>query len=136
MPDENVFELADLLTERSLSTLSFIPSLIALGDYHAALNRAYYAAFYAMKAVEITDGYDSKKHSGVISYFRQNYIKPGYVPEELSKLIGRLEQYREMSDYNVTEKFDISDAEDQYRNAKTFVEETIKYYNKKRPQSI
>ena len=136
MPDENVFELADLLKNRALQTLSFIPALIDLGDYHAALNRSYYAAFYAMKAVEITDGYDSKKHSGVISYFRQNYVKPGYVPAELSNLIGRLEQYRELSDYNVTEKFDLSDAKEQYYNAKLFVEETVKYYDKKRLRSF
>lgn len=131
MPDDPVYELASLLAGRAEDTLSFIPNYISLGDYHTVLNRSYYAAFYAMKAVEIIDGYDSKKHSGVIAFFRQNYIKPGFLSSELSNWIGRLEQYREMSDYNVTERFDRNDAEEQYRCARLFVEKTMEFYKKK-----
>jgi uncharacterized protein (UPF0332 family) len=34
-----------------------------------------------MRAVQALDGFDSKKHSGVISAFRKDYIKTGIFPE-------------------------------------------------------
>lgn len=55
--------------EKAKKTLSYIPSYIELGDYNTAINRSYYSAFYSMKAIEILDGFDSKKHSGVVAYF-------------------------------------------------------------------
>lgn len=35
------------------------------------------SVFYAMRPVLVFDGYDSKKHSGIISEFRKTYIKSG-----------------------------------------------------------
>lgn len=128
MPDESVYELSALLLERACQTLSFIPKHIEIGDYHTALNRSYYAAFYAIKSIEILDGYDSKKHSGVISFFRQNYVKNGVFDTEISNIIGRLEQYRELSDYNVAASFDKTDAEEQYNNARILVEAILRFH--------
>ncbi len=39
------------------------------GEYEVALNRAYYCAFDAMRAINALDGFDSSKHSGVIAHF-------------------------------------------------------------------
>ena len=47
------------------------------GDYNGAANRSYYAVFHCMRAVLALDGADFKHHSGVISYFRREYIKTG-----------------------------------------------------------
>ena len=55
--------------------LNVAKHLIEYGDYKTSANRLYYAIFAAMKAVLALDGYDSKKHSGIISRFRQEYIK-------------------------------------------------------------
>ena len=43
----------------------------------AAINRSYYAMFHGMRSVTILDGYDSSKHSGIIAFFNQIYIKNG-----------------------------------------------------------
>ena len=67
---ENEKELIFLQMNRAKELLGFIPGFIELGDYNTAVNRAYYAAFHAIKALEIMDGFDSKKHSGAISFFR------------------------------------------------------------------
>lgn len=48
------------------------------GRYKNALNRAYYAIFHGMRAVNALDGFDSSKHSGVIAHFNQNYVKEGF----------------------------------------------------------
>lgn len=36
--------------------------LLAADEYKGTANRAYYAAFHALRAVLILDGFDSKKH--------------------------------------------------------------------------
>ena len=45
--------------------------------YKNTLNRAYYSIFHAIRAVNALNGYDSSKHSGVIAYFNQEYVKTG-----------------------------------------------------------
>jgi len=49
------------------------------GDYISAVNRAYYAIFYAANALLATKGLERSKHSGVIAAFRQHFVKTGIV---------------------------------------------------------
>ena len=44
-------------------------------------------------------GFDSSKHSGVIAYFNQNYVKEGIFSKELSKIIRIASENREKADY-------------------------------------
>lgn len=97
--------------ERSIKELSkyrFNCSLEALEDarimysadrYKNALNRAYYAIFYALRAVNALDEFDSSKHSGVIAHFNQNYVKKGIFPKEASRQIKIASEKRENADY-------------------------------------
>lgn len=69
------------------------------GRYKNALNRAYYAIFHAMRAVNSLKGFDSSKHSGVIAFFNQTYVKEGIFPKEMSKIIRNASESREQADY-------------------------------------
>ena len=69
-------------------------------QYRTSLNRSYYAIFHAMRAVNILEGYDSSKHSGVISYFTQNFLKTERLDRGLSKIIKEASYLREKSDYD------------------------------------
>jgi len=40
-----------------------------------------------MRAVTILKGYDSSKHSGIIAYFNQNFIKTGEYDKSCSKIV-------------------------------------------------
>ena len=60
MPDNNLAELAHLQFEEAKEILKFIPIYITSGDYNGAISRAYYAAFHALKALELLEGFDSK----------------------------------------------------------------------------
>lgn len=68
-------------------------------EYGFALNRAYYAVFEAMRAVNAIDGFDSSKHSGVISHFNQYYVKDGTFSAGTAAVIKRAYMLREKSDY-------------------------------------
>jgi len=50
-----------------------------------SINRSYYAIFHAIRAVNSLEGFDSKKHSGVIAYFNQHFIKTGKFDVSCSK---------------------------------------------------
>ena len=84
MLDENRVFLSKHRIEVAKERLQSARLLIDTGDYKAAANRSYYAAFSAMRAVLALDGLDFKRHSGVISEFRKSYIKTGVFDAELS----------------------------------------------------
>ncbi len=87
MLDEERKVLAKLRLDNANERLSFIPAILEIGDYKTAVNRAYYAIFYAMRAVLALDGFDSKKHSGIIAEFRKQYIKTGIFENDMSDII-------------------------------------------------
>ena len=121
MPDKETVELSLSQLKRATDIIGFIPAYIDIGDYNGAVNRAYYAVFHAIKAVELLDNYDSKKHSGLIAHFRQEYIKTGIIDVKYSDMIQDLSQFRNDSDYNILAVITCSDAQEQYENAKEFV---------------
>ena len=47
------------------------------GHIRGALNRAYYAMFYALQALILQNKIKISKHSGVISFFDKEYVKTG-----------------------------------------------------------
>ena len=98
--DEEKWILASLRLEQAHQCLKAANALLAIGDSRGAVNRAYYAVFHAMRSVLATEGKDFSKHSGVISYFRMNYVKNGVFGKDLSDTISNLFASRSMSDYD------------------------------------
>lgn len=94
---------------------------MALGDYKTVANRSYYAVFSAMRAVLALDGFDSKKHSGIIAEFRKNYLKTGLLPKELSPIIDALVEIRQGSDYDDFYVVSKTEVEEQLENAKVLL---------------
>ncbi len=55
--------------------------------FRGAVNRAYYAMFYATLALTVLKGRVVSKHGGLIAFFDQEFVKPGIFPKELSKTL-------------------------------------------------
>ncbi len=81
-----------------------------------------------MRAVLALDGYDSKKHSGIISEFRKRYVKTGVFREALSDIIGELFTVRSSGDYDDFYVVSREKAWAQYQNAEIFVSEIESYF--------
>ena len=77
--------------------------------YRGAVNRFYYAAFYAIEAILLTKEVTVSKHSAVISAFNRYFIKTGIFPKEYSQYISRLFRNRQMGDY----EFELSISKDE-----------------------
>ncbi|MGP1613441.1 MAG: HEPN domain-containing protein [Catonella sp.] len=97
--EERARELSKYRFETSLEALSDAKLMYENERYKNTLNRAYYAIFHAIRAVNALRGFDSSKHSGVIAYFNQNYVKEGIFSKELSKIIRMASENREKADY-------------------------------------
>lgn len=65
-----------------------------------SINRSYYAAFYAMKAMLAIEEKDFKRHKDVVAYFNKMYVATEKFPRELGRMIAKLQQLREKSDYD------------------------------------
>jgi uncharacterized protein (UPF0332 family) len=100
MPSEDQKTLSSYRLERAYELLDEADLLFASGKYKSSNNRAYYAAFNAIRALLALEGVDFKKHSGVIQHFQKNYIKTEIFPVELSDIIVSASMVRNNSDYD------------------------------------
>ncbi|MBR4195144.1 MAG: nitroreductase family protein [Synergistaceae bacterium] len=98
--DERIrLALSQYRYEKALKFLRAANSLLEDGDTDSSANRSYYAVFYAMLSVTALDGFESGKHSGVISYFNHHYVKTGIFSREISDMITEASKQRECADY-------------------------------------
>ncbi len=67
--------------------------------WNTCANRLYYAAFYAVSALLVKDGYVAAKHSGIKAMFNQHFVKTGVVTKENGRLYNRLFNLRQEGDY-------------------------------------
>jgi uncharacterized protein (UPF0332 family) len=91
------------------------------GYYAIAVNRAYYAVFYAANALLATKGLARGKHSGTISAFRQSFVKPGLIEPEYSAIYGSLMDDRHVSDYDMDTSIEPERAASDVEGARKFV---------------
>ncbi len=64
-----------------------------------ALNRVYYAAFYAARALLATRNLDSSRHSGVIALFQEHFVRTGLIGTDTARALPRAFEKRQTSDY-------------------------------------
>ena len=55
--------------------------------FSGALNRLYYAAFYAARALLATKTLDSSRHSGVIALFQELFVKAGLISTDVARAL-------------------------------------------------
>ena len=74
----------------------------AAGDFDAAVNRSYYAAFYATWAMFAATGIDTPKtHGGMISEFSKRFVKHGPFERTIGATLSKLENLRYYADYTL-----------------------------------
>ncbi len=97
--------------------------------YKDAANRAYYCMFSLIRAILAIEAVDFKKHSAVISYFRQHYIKTGIFSRTYSDVIGAAFLVRNQSDYEDFFIVSKEEAKKQCDNAQKFYNAVNDYLN-------
>ena len=95
--------------------------------YKDAVNRSYYVAFYATKAVLALGTVDFPRHKDVMAYFNKEYVAAGIFPKALGKKLGALQRLREKSDYDDFYIASKEKAEEQIVVAKEFLQAVKDY---------
>jgi uncharacterized protein len=91
------------------------------GHLHDAINRLYYACFYAVSALLLTGGLSSSKHTGIRSLFGHHWIRTGKFPARMGHFYQMLFELRQKSDYADLASFRQEDVEIWHNEASSFV---------------
>lgn len=114
--------LIGLWLEKAEQSLASAELELNAGHVNFAVNRLYYACFYAVTALLLRDGKQLAKHSAVKSEFSRTYVKPGTVGVKWSKFYQRLFDDRQESDYIPTTTFETSDVAGRIQQAREFID--------------
>jgi uncharacterized protein (UPF0332 family) len=93
-------DLINYRLKRAKDTLHEVDDLIKLGYYQTAVNRLYYACFYAISALFVQSNIKTRTHSGVRQMFGQHFIQTGVISKELGKYYSTLFEKRITGDYD------------------------------------
>ena len=116
-----IIDLSRYRMEKAKADMAASEILLNEGLFDQSLNRSYYAIFHSVRSLLALDQFDSRKHSGIIAYFNRNYVSPGTLDREYSKIIMGAERMRNKSDYDDFFVVSKADAENQIKNAKKFI---------------
>ena len=100
LSQENRNALAAYRYRRSQETLAEVPSLKQLGYYNTAVNRLYYACYYAAVALLIRHGINPGTHAGVKQMIGMHFVATGRMSREIGRSFSLLFERRHSSDYD------------------------------------
>jgi len=112
--------------DKARSSLKAGDTLIEDLLFAEAISRAYYAMFYAAKALLLRDGVDVTKHSAVVAAIGREYVKSGKLDPVSHRLLIEGFDWRQKSDYDVYWIADRDRAERCWHDAQQFVAEIEK----------
>lgn len=99
------------------------------GTPRTVINRSYYAAFYAVLALFVKEGTDirTSKHAGVIALFNKEFVHTGKIVVEYSRILQRLFDARQESDYKEFVQYSTEEARKFFAMAEVFVTEVERF---------
>jgi uncharacterized protein (UPF0332 family) len=99
MSDSRLRDLCRYRLDQARETAREADLLLAGRSWRGAINRAYYAMFYAVLAVLATGQWGTAKHAGVISLFDREFVRTGAFPRDMSRSLHAAFDLRQTHDY-------------------------------------
>jgi len=96
----SIRDLVRYRMETAQSDLQSAEILLKEKEYRGANNRAYYAIYHAISAVNALDGRSYKRHKDTLANFNKDYVKTEIIPKTFGRRIARAEEIRHASDYD------------------------------------
>jgi uncharacterized protein (UPF0332 family) len=118
---EKIQALVGYRLEQAGEALAAARLTLANGLERSAVNRAYYAMFYAVLALLAARQSETSRHSGAIAQFDQVYIKPSLLPKELSRWLHDAFASRQAADYGSELRLSRQEIDDLLAHAREFV---------------
>jgi uncharacterized protein (UPF0332 family) len=130
LTEDNYEALSRYRQERAHETLAEIPYLREQGYYNTAVNRLYYACYYAATAILIANGIEVKSHDGVRMNLGKYIVQEGILSPELGRYFSRLFSKRSTGDYDDFFNHSQETVDELMPDAKLFIQ-TIKDWTDK-----
>ncbi len=108
--------------ERADETMEEVGILAERGHYNAAVNRLYYACFYATQALLLKYHIAATTHAGVKSMLGLHFIMKGIISIEHGKTFNTLFEKRHSSDYEAFAYCDKALVDDLTPMAEAFIQ--------------
>lgn len=114
---EEKITLSNIRMEKSLEFLEDARANFKEKRYRTSVNRSYYAALNAIRAILILQGANPETHEGVITILSLKFIKTGLLPVQVIKGFKTLLTRRTDVDYGDFDDIKREDAEDSIKIA-------------------
>ena len=92
-------ELVSYRIARARETFNEVNLHIENKLWNTAINRLYYACYYAVTALLVNNDIKAQTHAGVRQMFGLHFVKSGIVDIELGKFFSELFDMRQAGDY-------------------------------------
>jgi uncharacterized protein (UPF0332 family) len=109
--------------ERAWKTFSDAKSLVETQSWNSAVNRLYYACFYAVLALFAKYNINSHTHTGVKTQFSLNFIKTAKLGKHFGILYTDLFDFRQKGDYGDFFDFEEKNVMDLIPRVEQFIRE-------------
>lgn len=115
-------ELIKLWLEKADDALDSAKLELDQNHVSFAVNRLYYACFYAVTSLLLQDEKQFTRHSAVKSEFIKTYIKSGKIDVKWNRFYQKLFDDRQEGDYIPTASFDKEEISNRLQQAYEFVD--------------
>lgn len=115
--------------QRALETIQEVEIHIKNQFWNTAINRMYYACFYAVGALLLKHGVETSSHTGSRQKFGQLFVKTGKVDKTLAKLYTDLSEKRHRVDYNDYFDYDEETVKRLLPQSKKFIDRMVELLN-------
>lgn len=115
-------EFVNLRITNAQKTLSEVDILIDNKLWNTAVNRIYYACFYAVCALLYNSDFDTKTHSGVKRLLSLHYIKTGLISNDIWDFYSLIFEMRQNADYEYMVDYEYDDVVQLLPQAKELIE--------------
>ena len=102
-------ELVTYRLNKPNRTLKEIDILLKNELWNTAVNRMYYACYYAVSALLLQNAIQAQTHAGVRQMFGMHFIKPGKIEKDLGKFYTDIFDKRQTGDYEDFVEFEKED---------------------------
>ena len=106
MSEYSINDYINYRMKRAKETLIEVETLINNEYWNTAINRLYYACFYAVNALLLKYNINASTHSGIRQKFGQHFVITGKISKDLGKHYSELFEKRQKGDYNDFYDFD------------------------------
>ena len=92
--------LIEYRIKRAKDTFEDALILAEKNKWNSAINRLYYAAYYAVSALLLKSDIKATTHNGIKSNFSEYFIKTGIITKDHGKIFSQLFNWRQKGDYD------------------------------------